>query len=136
MRQNVGCLTGWPVGQLPHIHPKSSYVTRQTAATKRPKAKRFRAKLFDFVFSCEWPVVIPWGLKQNGFALKKSSRLLYLNFAHTKAKPRFSYSFENQLGGSFSFTMQNRGYNFFRVILYEPANRPTGKRANEKDDSS
>lgn len=32
-----------------------------------------------------------------------------LNFAHTKTKPRFSYSFENQFGGSLSFEMQNRG---------------------------
>jgi hypothetical protein len=36
----------------------------------------------------------------------------YLNFAHIKIKPRFSHSYENQLGGSFSFTMQNRGGKF------------------------
>jgi tetratricopeptide (TPR) repeat protein len=36
--------------------------------------------------------------------------LLYLNFAHIKAKPRFSLLFSNPFGGGFSYKMQNRGY--------------------------
>jgi hypothetical protein len=47
--------------------------------------------------------------------------LFYLNFAHTKAKPRFSYSSENQFGGSFSFAMQNRGSIYLH--FNEKANR-------------
>jgi hypothetical protein len=40
----------------------------------------------------------------------RQSESFYLNFAHIKAKPRFSLLFSNPFGGGFSYKMQNRGF--------------------------
>jgi hypothetical protein len=61
------------------------------------------------------PAALRW--RRGCWWRSKLDLIYYLNFAHIKVKPRFSFSFWNQFGGGFSLTVQNRGIKKQSVLV-------------------